>query len=179
MTQQLAELGFLEESKARGNTRSLLAACRLRVATQLLRVFLWRLARRGLATRQKVDTRRVVHSALRTSWLALKLLGLAGTIDLFRNATVDSVPPERPLEIGKLDDLVQVEAGRMLLTVACKERAAATFLLLRLQGWRDATLVIGLQRHPFRGHAWVKCAGRILTDDPEHCDFFVPVAELP
>jgi hypothetical protein len=118
------------------------------------------------------------RNLLRLSWGLLRVFGLSRSVHLLRSAT-DERPATGPL--GCLDDLselIQAEAGRMLLPVACKERSLTGFFLLRSLGWPGPRVIIGLQRHPFRAHAWVDCRGRVLTDHPEHCAFYVPVAEL-
>jgi transglutaminase superfamily protein len=47
----------------------------------------------------------------------------------------------------------------------CLQRSAATVCLLRDFGFA-AQLVIGAQRMPFKAHAWVEVAGRVVNDKP-------------
>jgi len=47
--------------------------------------------------------------------------------------------------------------------VLCLQRSAATACLLRDYGI-PAQLVIGVQRMPFKAHAWVEVAGRVVND---------------
>jgi Transglutaminase-like superfamily len=49
--------------------------------------------------------------------------------------------------------------------VLCLQRSAATTCVLRRYGI-PAQMVIGVQRLPFRAHAWVECAGRAINDKP-------------
>lgn len=49
--------------------------------------------------------------------------------------------------------------------VRCLERSAATTSLLRRAGF-FAEMVIGVQPSPFRAHAWVEVAGRVVNDKP-------------
>jgi hypothetical protein len=49
--------------------------------------------------------------------------------------------------------------------VRCLQRSAATACLLRQNGIH-AELVIGVQQWPFRAHAWVEVAGRVMNDKP-------------
>ena len=49
--------------------------------------------------------------------------------------------------------------------VRCLQRSAATAWLLKRNGIR-AHLVIGVQQTPFRAHAWVEVAGRVVNDKP-------------
>jgi hypothetical protein len=49
--------------------------------------------------------------------------------------------------------------------VRCLQRSAATTTLLRKRGL-CAEMVIGVQSCPFRAHAWVELAGRIVNDKP-------------
>lgn len=47
--------------------------------------------------------------------------------------------------------------------VLCLQRAATTTCLLRRLGI-SAEMVIGIQQCPFRAHAWVEIAGRVVND---------------
>jgi transglutaminase superfamily protein len=47
----------------------------------------------------------------------------------------------------------------------CLQRSAATACLLKQCGAR-AELVIGVQQMPFKAHAWVEVAGRVVNDKP-------------
>lgn len=82
---------------------------------------------------------------------------------------------DRAAELQTIHDRVIALAARSWLPMACKERALVAWRLLRQAGETKAELVIGVAEHPFRAHAWVECAGQILTDDPAHCEPFRPV----
>jgi hypothetical protein len=47
----------------------------------------------------------------------------------------------------------------------CLQRSAATACLLKRYGV-PAKLVIGAQQMPFKAHAWVEVAGRVVNDRP-------------
>lgn len=49
--------------------------------------------------------------------------------------------------------------------VLCLQRSAATVCLLKRYGI-PAQMVIGAQQMPFRAHAWVEVAGRVVNDKP-------------
>jgi hypothetical protein len=49
--------------------------------------------------------------------------------------------------------------------VLCLQRSAATACLLKAYGVR-AQMVIGAQQMPFKAHAWVEVAGRVVNDKP-------------
>jgi hypothetical protein len=49
------------------------------------------------------------------------------------------------------------------LLVLCLQRSAATTCVLRRYGV-PAEMVIGVQKLPFRAHAWVECAGQAIND---------------
>lgn len=49
--------------------------------------------------------------------------------------------------------------------VSCLQRSAATVCLLRGHGIA-AEMVIGAQQMPFRSHAWVEVATRVVNDKP-------------
>lgn len=116
---------------------------------------------------------------LMSAWLCLRLLGWHRTLRLWerlhRPALNNQVTPPHGL-LESVDQGVRAAASRsLLLPMACKERALVAFQLLRCQGVR-ATLIVGIQRHPFTAHAWVECAGRTITDDAARCDTFTRVA---
>jgi hypothetical protein len=47
----------------------------------------------------------------------------------------------------------------------CLQRSAATVCLMKSLGV-PARMVIGVQQLPFRAHAWVEVAGRVVSDKP-------------
>lgn len=49
--------------------------------------------------------------------------------------------------------------------VRCLQRSATITILLRNAGFA-AEMVIGVQQCPFRSHAWVEVAGRVVGDKP-------------
>jgi hypothetical protein len=49
--------------------------------------------------------------------------------------------------------------------VRCLQRSAATTTLLRRSGF-SAEMVLGVQTCPYRAHAWVELAGRVVNDKP-------------
>jgi len=50
--------------------------------------------------------------------------------------------------------------------VLCLQRSVVTTCLLRSHGV-PAQLVIGAQRMPFKAHAWVEVANRVVSDQPD------------
>jgi len=58
--------------------------------------------------------------------------------------------------------------------VQCLQRSAATVRLLRRQGV-PAELVTGVQQWPFRAHAWVEIAGRVVNDKPHITEGFLVI----
>lgn len=58
--------------------------------------------------------------------------------------------------------------------VLCLQRSAATTCLLRKYGIA-AKLVIGAQQMPFKAHAWVEVAGRVVNDKPYTPEMFAVV----
>jgi transglutaminase superfamily protein len=55
--------------------------------------------------------------------------------------------------------------------VLCLQRSAVTVRLLRDHGI-PAELVIGVQHLPFRAHAWVEVAGRVVNDRSYTSDMY-------
>src|SRR5437879_9373685 len=58
--------------------------------------------------------------------------------------------------------------------VMCLQRSAATTLLLRRYGIR-AEMVIGAQMLPFKSHAWVELAGKVINDKPTMLEMYRPL----
>jgi hypothetical protein len=79
-----------------------------------------------------------------------------------RNSSVASkaAPPD---SIERICSAVDMACVWYWKTVLCLQRSAATACLLRRYGVR-AELVIGAQPMPFRAHAWVEVAGRVVND---------------
>jgi len=53
----------------------------------------------------------------------------------------------------------------------CLQRSAATACLLKHHGI-PAQMVIGAQQMPFKAHAWVEFAGRIVNDKPYMAEIY-------
>ena len=78
--------------------------------------------------------------------------------------------------IEEVDRVVrEAAAWKLFLPMVCKERALVGYHILRAFYGLPATLVVGIDRYPFQIHAWVECDDKIVTDDPEHCEPFIPV----
>jgi Transglutaminase-like superfamily len=56
--------------------------------------------------------------------------------------------------------------------VLCLQRSAATACLLRENNVR-AQMVIGAQQMPFKAHAWVEVAGRVVNDKPYTAEMYM------
>lgn len=122
------------------------------------------------------DARRLLWLA----WLSLRLVGWSHSLTLWRQAhppTDDAPGADRIM--SAVDTLVREGASQsFLLPLVCKERALAGYQLLRGVYGLPAEIVIGIERHPFRAHAWVECHGAVVTDDVSHCETFTPVARF-
>ena len=55
--------------------------------------------------------------------------------------------------------------------VLCLQRSAATACLLKANGVQ-AEMIIGAQKIPFKAHAWVEVAGRIVNDKAYMADLY-------
>jgi hypothetical protein len=133
-----------------------------------------------LATRMAAGRpgRATVRLALLTAWASLRLIGWYRTIVWLHRLSGGVKPVQTdPTHTVELDRLLRaVAAQTILFPMVCKERAvAAAFLLWAVRG-QSGSIVVGLDCYPFRAHAWVEAEGRILTDDPERCRNFEPVA---
>jgi len=115
---------------------------------------------------------------LTLAWFSFHLLGWETTVRLWRRLSGSrSVLPfaDQAAAAGEVDELVQRIASRHPLNPQCKERALVCWFALRGMGLH-ARLVMGVMLYPFTAHAWSECGGRVVSDDPERCKQFVPVA---
>jgi hypothetical protein len=118
---------------------------------------------------------------LRRAFCSLRLNGWASTLELWRRPaepTAVVAPGEADAAITAVDTAVRDAAARLLLPMACKERAIVGHHLLRAAYGLPATLVVGVQHYPFGAHAWVEIGGRTVTDDEGRCADFEPVARF-
>jgi hypothetical protein len=83
--------------------------------------------------------------------------------EFVRNAPISNSPSVLPNEF--LCRAVDYASVFYFKKVWCRQRSAATTILLRRFGW-DAKMVIGAQIFPFRSHAWVEVQGQIVNDKP-------------
>jgi hypothetical protein len=113
------------------------------------------------------------------AWFSLRLFGLSTTAACWKKwqpVLGGEGDATETAAIDELDRMIRVSAAsRIVFPMVCKERALAGYHLLRACLHVPAELVIGIELHPFRGHAWVECGERIVTDDREHCEPFTPI----
>ncbi len=124
---------------------------------------------------------RTVDLLLSFGWLSFRLIGWNRTISCWQRSPYSDNKLEQPnaKEIIKTVDRIigAAAAKKLLLPIACKERALVGYYLLRNFYGLPASLVVGIDRHPFQLHAWVQCEGEVVTDDPAHCQPFTPVVK--
>jgi hypothetical protein len=104
--------------------------------------------------------------------------GLAATIRRWNHFYPQPIAETTPQDAEKLriiDAIVRETTSRHFLNAQCKERGLACLALCRQQGF-PSDLVIGMTFAPLEGHVWVESGGRILSDDPEHCQPYEPIA---
>jgi hypothetical protein len=127
-------------------------------------------------------TKRLAGRLLRRAWWSLRLDGWASTLRRWSRP----IGPVRPVSPSKRDEVVtsvdtairRAAASGLLHRAVCKERALVGHHLLRVVHGLPASLVVGVQHYPFGVHAWIEVDGRIVTDDPDHCAGFDPVARF-
>jgi hypothetical protein len=135
--------------------------------------------RRLWARPGRQPSRRAVSCLLTLAWLSFRLFGWGPTLRLWaRWHRIAPLAPEQVEEAARaVDEAVRAAAsGHLFLPMVCKERALVGWQLLRAIYGAPARLVLGVERHPFRAHAWAECAGRVVTDDAGHCEPFAPIA---
>ncbi len=125
--------------------------------------------------------RLTVASLMVLAWFSIRLLGWATTVRLWTRWHRADRGPSPPAGwddvIDAVDQLVRDAASRrVLLPMVCKERALVGYQILRAVHGLPAVLKVGIRRHPFEAHAWVECGGRVVTDEPENCAIYQPVA---
>ena len=84
-------------------------------------------------------------------------------------------PPDRDAQLEAIDHAVRQRAARSFIGVECKERSLACLALARERGIA-AEIIVGVTHNPFQGHVWVEAGDRVISDNPEHCRPFEPVA---
>jgi hypothetical protein len=83
---------------------------------------------------------------------------------LVRNCPTNSVAPAHDAQ-SKILRAMNLAAVFYWKEVKCLQRSAVTTRLLRKYGI-PAELAIGVQRAPFRSHAWVEIDGAVVNDKP-------------
>ena len=109
---------------------------------------------------------------------AVTQFGLSAAVrrwDHFYPQPVAGAKPQDAEMLNAIDAVVRETTSRHFLNAQCKERGLACLALCRHEGF-PAELVIGMTFAPLEGHVWVESVGRILSDDPEHCQPYEPIA---
>jgi hypothetical protein len=94
----------------------------------------------------------------------LRILGFARFHALVRRFPTEAARSQ-PSRARRIVDSVDRASAFYFKRAWCLQRSAVTVALLRLAGF-PARLVIGVQRRPFLGHAWVELDGRVVNDRP-------------
>lgn len=96
--------------------------------------------------------------------ICLRRGNFQGLCDRVRNCPLGRKPPQTRIieQISSAVDLASIWYPKQVL---CLQRSAATACLLKAHGVH-AQMVIGAQQLPFRAHAWVEVAGRVVNDKP-------------
>jgi len=96
--------------------------------------------------------------------LRLARRGFASLHQAVKQAAVKSHGASRP-SVDRVCHAVDLACALYFKQVLCLQRSAATVDLLRRYGI-PAEMVIGVQQCPFRAHAWVEVAGKVVNDKP-------------
>ncbi|MGB5632161.1 MAG: lasso peptide biosynthesis B2 protein [Waterburya sp.] len=147
-------------------------------------ILLWFLKRISLIIHRLLDkeqtpSRQTVELLLTLSWISFRLLGWSRTIALWQNwhqQVEERDTSDQQEVIEEVDRTIrEAAAWKLFLPMVCKERALVGYHILRTFYSLPASLVVGVDHYPFQIHAWVECDNKIVTDDPEHCEPFIPV----
>ena len=79
-----------------------------------------------------------------------------------------------PEVVGEVRDAIDVACIWYRKEVLCLQRSAATTCLLKSLGIR-AQLVLGAQHLPFKAHAWVEVAGKVVNDKTYVSEIYVVI----
>lgn len=83
-------------------------------------------------------------------------------------------PNTDPITEGRICRAVDLASVWYWKQVPCLLRSAVATCLLRRRGIA-AELVIGAQRRPFRAHAWVEVAARVVNDRPYTSELYAVI----
>ena len=118
------------------------------------------------------------------AWFAVALVDLVLSLTSFyrlhqvvKNFPVVSRQPASPRVQAMVCAAVDRSIAFYLKRARCLQRSAATVFILRIFGV-PAQMVIGVQKIPFRAHAWVEYEGRVLNDRPIVQQNFVEMERL-
>ena len=81
-----------------------------------------------------------------------------------RNCAVE-MNAASPGDVERICSAVDLACVWYWKKVLCLQRSATTACMLKRHGV-PAQMVIGAQQVPFRAHAWVEVAGRVVSDKP-------------
>lgn len=71
--------------------------------------------------------------------------------------------------LADFDQRLRQVAARHILNPECKELALVSWRQLRSDLRLPVELKLGVNPYPFQAHAWVECAGLVISDDAESC----------
>ncbi len=121
-----------------------------------------------------------VGQLMQTLWLLL----LFDWIARFKNFPgvyrwVDSTPIGRQkvtssAAIEQTSAAINLACSLYPKTAACLQRSAVMALMLRRRGV-PAQMVIGVQRFPFRSHAWIEAGGVVLNERPTVREMYMEI----
>lgn len=146
--------------------------------------FIWFFKKISLTTHQLLDksqtpSRQTIELLLTLSWISFRSLGWSRTISLWQHWHQQSEEKDicdHQEVITEIDQVVrEAAAWKLFLPMVCKERALVGYHILRTFYGLPANLIVGIDHYPFQIHAWVECNDKIVTDDSEHCEPFIPV----
>jgi hypothetical protein len=83
-------------------------------------------------------------------------------------------PGTLPDAVEKISTAVDLACIWYWKEALCLQRSAATACLLKKYGVA-AQMVIGAQQMPFRSHAWVEVAGRVVNDRPYTSEMYAVI----
>ena len=175
---------IISQEKENNSFSQLLQDQKSKIAKLLNSILLWSLKRvssifNPLLNKEQTPTRQTVELLLTLSWMSFRFLGWSRTIYLWQHW--HQQPEESDISaqeevIKKVDRVVrEAAAWKLFLPMVCKERALVGYHILRTFYRLPASLVVGVDHYPFQIHAWVECDDKIVTDNPEHCEPFIPV----
>lgn len=181
LIQELVASGLIVQTFPNAGNKPSLGSLAQPIYLRVLTLTSW--VTKLLINPSKTPNQITINLLLLLSWLSFRFLSWKTMLDLWQHwhpEPLNSDPEKTKQYIHIIDQKIrQNAAGSFFFPMVCKERALVGYHLLRVFYHLPVQLIIGTALYPLQVHAWVEYEGQIITDDPEHCDYFDPIFAYP